>query len=297
MTHLHDELDDELENHTDLHAFMDRALADLPMPSDRLQTGAVRRGRAVRRRRRAGAALGGLALAAAVTTIVLPSISGSAGTEGSVAHESGGLPSASADGPRAVESGMPSAAPDGTSAQTYEPPKGWWDMPGPVMRDRLRELLPDDVTISSADFGNDDRAPGEKPHGGWLLVDVVDGTGAPAGGINVLLYAPQDDGGAFVEERTTCPGNLTGADSCTELRDGDQVIGRTSRWHQGGVVVREVTLRGPDGAVLYIADSNSSDDKWGAGSSVDTAAPPLSIAQLRTVVDDPTWQDWKPQRG
>ena len=118
--------------------------------------------------------------------------------------------------------------------------------------------------------------------------------GGPVGA-NVVLYPPSDDdGGAFVRQLTRCPGNLTAPDSCTEVRDAaGHVVGRDSRTNTGGVVVVESTELTPDGAIVYAAASNSSDVKWGSASSTDRDAPPLTLAQLREVVESPSWQqDW-----
>lgn len=258
----------DLDTGADLHALMDRALADLDTPTTRIHDGSVRRGRTARRRRRAGAVLGGVAAAAVVTALVLPSLTGSPSTEGSVAHDSG------------------------TEAPHVDgPPAGWWDMPGARMRDRLAGLLPQGLSITDANLGNEDLAPGDEPHGGWLQVDVANAAGRPAGGVNVLLYAAPGDGGEFVHERTTCPGNLIRPDLCSEqYDDAGDLVGRSSRWAAGGVVVLEVTRFTPDGALVYLAASNSSDDKWGRGSATDGEQPPVTLAQLRRIAEDPAWQ-------
>ena len=257
----------------DLHDLMDRALSNLDVPTDRLHEGAVRRGRTARRRRRAGVTLGGVAVAAAVTALVVPTMTGSGSTEGSVAHESDHRD---------------------TTGPAYEPPPGWWDLPGGKMRAHLERLLPKGLTVTDANLGNDDLAPGEKLHGGWLEVDVADAEG-PAGGLNVLLYAPQPDtadGRAFTRDRTTCPGDLVAPDECTEqYDDAGEPVGRTSRTVSGGVVVLEVTRLTPDGALVYAAASNSSDDKWGRGSSTDGDRLPVSLAVLRAIADSPTWRE------
>lgn len=256
---------------TDLHDYLDRTLADLEVPTDRLRTGAVSRGRVVRRRRRVVGALGASALAVIGAVLVVPSVAGSDGAADRVAHDT---------------------TPDPTF---YEPPAGWWDMPGPVMRDRLARMLPEDAVIVESNLGNEDRALGEDPSGGWLQVDVAS-AGEPAGGLNVVLYAPQPDGTGFVEERTTCPGNLEGPDACTLLRDPDgKVVGRAARWAQGAVVVLEVTHLLPDGGLVYTGASNSSDDKWGAESSTDRTLPAVTAAELREIAADPAWQDWTPR--
>lgn len=261
----------DLDPGTDLRALMDRALCDLPTPTHRIQDGSLRRGRGVRRRRRLGAALGGLTAIVLAAGIAWPSVAGHRTTESRLAHDPG-----------------PASAPGG-----YERPPGWWNMPGGVMRDRLGGLLPDGLHIVDANLGDEDLASGEEPAGGWLQVDLTTGAGKPAGGLNVVLYPPFDDGREFVRERTTCPGDLEDAVSCSELHDTDgTVIGRASRWTADGMVVVEVTRLTADGGLVYAAASNSSDDKWGEGSSTDRANPPIRLAELRTLAEDATWRDW-----
>lgn len=268
------DLDTSTDPGTDLHELMDRSLADLDTPTDRLYDGSLRRGRAVRRRRRARAALGGAAVLAAVAAIALPSLTGSRAVEGSVATDSGNP--------------QPSLA---------EPPPGRWDMPGAVMLHRLEDLLPDNLSVTDADLGDEELAPGEHPSGGWLQVDLLDADGDPAGGLNVVLYPPFDATAAELNDRSTCDVPLDEGTTCIVLRDADgQVLGRTFRSASGDgvVVVREASVVGPEDAELYAAVSNSSDEKWGVDSTVDTATPPMTIPQLRALISDPHWQDWTP---
>ena len=264
---------------TDLHELMDRALDDLPTPTDRLRDGAMKRGRVVRRRRLAGAAFGGVAALAAVTAIALPSLSGSQPSDGTIATE------------------PPSSAPG-----YVEPPPGRWDMPGAVMLHRLQDLLPAGLTTADENLGDEDLAPGEEPGGGWLAVDLLDADGDPVGGLNVLLYPPEDASDAEIAQRNTCGGDvdLDGGTTCTVQRDAaGRPVGRTFRSpsDDGVVVTREVKIAGPDGAVLYAAASNSSDEKWGVGSSTDTAVPALTVAQLVALISDQAWLDWTPPAG
>jgi hypothetical protein len=150
--------------------------------------------------------------------------------------------------------------------------------------------------------GNEELAPEEKPGGGWLAVDLRNADGDPVGGLNVLLYPPSDASDADATQRISCDVDvdLYGGTTCTVQRDAaGEPVGRTFRSPSadGVIVTREVTVIGPDGAELYAAASNSSDDKWGLGSSTDTTAPALTIAQLRDLISDPTWLDWAPPAG
>ena len=252
---------------TDLHEFLDRTLADLDVPADRLRDGALTRGRARRRRRRALAALGGVAVTVLAAGMALPSLAGTDDAGRRIAHDSGD-----------------------PSPDTYVRPAGWWDMSGAVMRDTLTYLLPARSTVTDENLGNEELAPGEKPTGGWVQVDVLD-EGEAAGGLNVVLYPPFDTS-SFAEDVTTCPGNAPEAESCTELGDG---TGRLVRWETGGVVTLAATWLLPDGGIVYAAASNSSDDKWGLGSTTDRATPSVRPAQLVEIAASPLWQEWTPR--
>jgi hypothetical protein len=257
---------------TDLHDFLDQTLADLDVPTDRLRAGAMTRGRVLRRRRRAVGALGAAAVCVLAVGLALPSLAGTGDADDRVAHD--------------------------TSAPDPVRPAGWWDMPGGVMRDRLAELLPAGMRVIDANLGNEELAPGEKPSGGWVAIVVADEDG-PAGSLNVLLYPPFDDDGAFARDVLTCPGNYEagpGVD-CTEVRDADGgVVGRGVRWVHEDVVNLEVTRLLPDGGIVYAASSNSSDDKPGVGSSTDRVRPPVGLSGLGRIAEDATWQAW-PERN
>lgn len=257
---------------TDLHDFLDQTLADLDVPTDRIREGAMARGRVVRRRRRAAGALGGAAVTVLAVGLALPSITGTDSADDRIAH-------------------------DTDNDNAYVAPAGWWDMPGGEMRDRLDVLLPGGMRITDANLGNEELAPGEDPHGGWVAITVAD-DGGPAGSLNVLLYPPFDDDGAFARDILTCPGNYEAGPhvECTEVHGADgETVGRGVRWTDEDVVNLEVTRLLPDGAIVYAASSNSSDDKPGEGSSTDRVRPPVGLAALAQIAEDPTWQDWEPR--
>jgi hypothetical protein len=256
----------------DLHDFLDQTLADLDVPTDRIGAGAMARGRVVRRRRRVAGVLGAAAVTVLAAGLALPSIAGTDEAGNRIAHD-GGEP-------------------------THVGHAGWWDMPGAVMRDRLAELLPEGMRVTDANLGDEELAPGEEPTGGWVAIDVADEDG-PAGSLNVLLYPPFDDDGVFARDVLTCPGNYeAGPDvECTEVHDADgDIVGRGVRWGHEDVVNLEVTRLLPDGAIVYAASSNSSDAKPGVGSSTDRARPPVGLAELALIAQDPTWQAW-PKRN
>ena len=96
-------------------------------------------------------------------------------------------------------------------------------------------------------------------------------------------------------DRYTCPGNLTAPDSCTEITDGaGTTLGRQSSTTTGGVTVLEVVLRGPGDGLVYVAASNSADDKWGADSTVASDTVPLTLDQLTSIASDDVWTTWEP---
>jgi hypothetical protein len=124
----------------------------------------------------------------------------------------------------------------------------------------------------------------------------VSGEEGPAGSLNVLLYPPFETS-SFAHDVLTCPGNVPEANSCTVERDANgRPVGRDVRWARQGVVDLAVTRLMPDGAIVYAASSNSSDDKPGLGSSTDRPRPPVGLVGLGAIAEDPTWQDWSPQR-
>lgn len=271
---------------------MERSMDDVHAPADRLASAAMTRGRALRRRRRAASLVVSVA-AASIVGVALPRLAG----DGTQADGIG--PSSN---PTVVDSGGPTPVdPDAT---------GWWDMPAPEMRDRLAGLLPDDVRITSAETWNNDRAPGEKsaPMQGYVVAYVTNDRVGP-GGLNLVFYPNvaastadvpegQDLGGEpTVADHLTCPGNLDTYDTCRELRrDDGTVYARESTWNAGGVIVYGVDIQTTGGHVVTLDAANSTDDKWGWGSTVSADEPPLTIEQMLAIAEDPTWQDWDPPR-
>ena len=79
------------------------------------------------------------------------------------------------------------------------------------------------------------------------------------------------------------------------LRDDQgRRIGRLARLDLGEVVLLSATLRMTDGGTVSIDASNSTDDKWGFGSSTTADKPPLTLAQLREIAADPVWTSYRP---
>jgi hypothetical protein len=257
----------------DLHALMDRALADLDVPTDRLHEGAVRRGRAERRRRRLRSGLVTTAAVVAVAALGVALLPGDSTARHAVATG------------RDVDSQSGSVV-------------GWWDMPADQMLDVLQRHLPAGAAVTAHQLAPPDRAPGEPAVShGWVRATVESGRGT--GDVEVILYSPDalgpadqaeldDQGTVYADspsrrERLTCPGNLTQVDYCRELVDAQgKLYGRLATTVTGDLVVREVTMRVWDGLV-HIATANSTAPKWGVGTPVSSETPPLSLAELEAL--------------
>jgi hypothetical protein len=272
-------LDETTQDERALRDVIDQSMTGVVGPAERIRENARNQGRLLRTRRRAGTALG-LAAIAGVAAFSLPQLVG-----GSTAGADGSPPYAVQ--PSATQS-VPASPGDA---------EGWWDVPAPEMLDRLETLLPADTHVVASQVMNEDRAPGEAygPMHGYLLADLISVASHGPGGLNLMLSAP---GGPAATQRISCPGNLVHPDQCTELRDADgRHYGRTSVWTSQGVTILEVVVKVAYGGLVYLATSNSSDDKWGAGSTVTADETPLSMAELRAIVEDPTWTAWTPGRG
>jgi hypothetical protein len=274
----------DLDLADDLHALMDRALADLPVPEQRLHGSALRTGRQLRRRRRLGVAAGGAVAAAALVAAALPSLAGS---------------SDSTDGGVAVE---PTPTPQ---VRPFEAHPGWWDMPVAEMRARLEVLLPEGVTIQSYDKRNTEAAPGESRvfHGrfGAALRDADD---AGPGSIEIMLYELPQDATALADLRAqhlSCDGFPDTWDIAEPLADGasceeGDVQGgrpyqRAIAFEDQGVEYRELR-RWTDRGEIYVATSSSTERKWGPPASAVHA--PLTPAELLEVGTSDTWTTWTP---
>ena len=277
-----------------LHDLIERSLADVRGDAHRFEAHAVARGRTIRRRRRIAAGGAAVAVVASVAAVVVPAVSGDSGAER-------GLDPARQSGHRHPTSTDPGP---GESA-----PVGWWSMPAGEVHDRLLPLLPAGVTVERFELAPDDRAPGEPAEStGWLRTTLSTPTG-DTGDLEILLYPPDPSspdpsspdtvgGQPTAEQRISCPAADGPDKSCTEIVDADgHHVGRLLTWTPGDLVVREATLAGDEGGVVYAATANSTDPKWGWGSSTSAAAPPLTLADLRAVVESATWTDWAPADG
>ena len=257
-----------------------RATADLAAPTTSLTATATLNGRRLRRRRRAVAAAGTLCVAALVAVPVVAALGGSNPTAS---------PQVATD---------PTAIPSATPTPSVEPTPhlvdndAWATMPAADMAALFESLAPDGIGLTDVMLTNEDRAPGEPetPSPGYLRGDLTV-EGAPAGGLNVILYVTGQPASNY-----TCPGNLRHPDSCTEiLGDDGQPVGRRSvTTYAGGVVEHEVVLARKNGGLVYIDATNSTDDKWGAGSAVAGTTVPLTLDQLQAIAEDDAWIGYEP---
>jgi hypothetical protein len=138
---------------------------------------------------------------------------------------------------------------------------------------------------------NEERAPGEPETDspGYLRADLTL-DGETVGGLNAILYVTGQRA-----NRYSCPRNLASPDECAEIEDAEgQVVGRRSISSAGDVVVNEVVLVRPNGGLVYVAASNSADDKPGAGSTVAGPAVPLTLDQLQDIAEDDAWIGYEP---
>ena len=311
----------DLHDGADLRDRIDRAMTDLHAPEG-LTPAVLTEGHRLRRRRRIVTAGSGVAAAAVVAALVVPGLSGgTSGTSPEIATQPPASPSLdepSVDEPNVDKpsGGMetPSLGPDGGSPFP-EPPAGWWDLPSEEMATLLEALLPEGVSATEVVTESDDGAPGEDPvTAGWLHA-TLEGDAGP-GGFEIILYPPELDKvpdsvtttdangvehtdvfaqGPGYQSRISCPGNLIRPDRCIEITGDDGVhSGRTSVTTTAGITVHEVVLLEPDGGLVYFATSNSTDPKWGRGSTASATVPPLSLDQLRTLAEDPAWTSYRP---
>jgi hypothetical protein len=275
----------DLRDLDDLRGLMTRTVAGAEPPVRRLADRARRDGGRLRRRRRAAVAVGGLAAAAAVAALVVPLAGGS----GSTARDDG-------------YAGSPSRAADAGKAFVAKP--GYWDMPAAAMSERLADLLPNRVSLTSFEETSTDRAPGEST----ALVGELPGTLAGRTGPgNVEVMLSQLPGRAVLDASDPddlngdgnldgCPPELSSTDfevrSCSLQRDSSgRVVERELEVADRGVITREVMLV-THGGTIYVASANSTQRKWTAPPSA--SRNPLTLDQLAHIATSTTWTDWTP---
>ena len=257
-----------------------RATDDLTAPATSLTATAVVRGRSLRRRRRAVAAVGTLCAVTLVAVPVVTALGGSNPTTG---------PQIATD-----PTPTPSATPTPSPTPHLVDNDAWAQMPAGEMATTFESLAPAGIGLTDVMLTNEERAPGEPETDspGYLRADLTL-DGETVGGLNAILYVTGQRA-----SRYSCPGNLASPDECVEIKDADgQVVGRRSVATTGEVVVNEVVLVRPNGGLVYVAASNSADDKPGAGSTVAGPTVPLTLDQLQDIAEDDAWLGYEPKAG
>ena len=268
----------DLDSGADLHDLMDRALTDLPTPTDRLREGALRHGRPLRRRRRMVTGLASVAVVAATAAVMVPIVGGDGPVSGSVATD-------------------PPPTPQPKQPDDFVAHPGWWDMPVGEMRKRLVALLPDDVEVASYAQINTDHAPGESSAwSGVFRGTLRDATDVGPGSIEIMLTELPQDPAALADVRArhlTCDLDdwefveLTGPVDCetSDLRGG-LPFERTITYTDQGVT--HIGVWRWDGAgEIYTSVANSTQRKWGPPASA--AHPPLTPSELTAIAESPSW--------
>ena len=274
-----------------LREVMEGSMAGVSVPAARISAAAVEQGRRLRRRRRAATVVGAAALAA-VIGVGVPQAIGNDGRDRS--RESG-----YADSDDAAE--VPAAQ-----------PKGWWSMPAGEMADHVIDMLPAGARVVAMRTRSEEPGDDHREWEGFLVAHIDTPASTGPGGINLHVGLPNTPGpgtgatapvtvgagapvAASSRKDLRCTGYGEELTSCEVLRDKQgRRIGRLSRIDLGKVVLLSATLRTTDGGAVSIDACNSTDDKWGLGSSTRAAEPPLTLKQLREIVADPVWTSYRP---
>jgi hypothetical protein len=277
-----------------LRDVIEGSMAGVAAPTSRLAAAAVERGRRLRRRRRAATVVGAAALAA-VVGVGIPQAIGSDGGD----RSSGPGFAGSTGGPVQTE-------------MSPDPPPGWWSMPAGEMADHVKDMLPRGTRIVAMRTRSEEPGDDKREWRGFLVAHIDTPASSGPGGINLHVGMPNTP-----EPGTRPTGPVSvGADapvaaanrqdlrctsygeeltSCEVLRDEQgRRIGRLSRLDLGDVVLLSATMCTTDGGTVSIDASNSTDDKWGVGSSTTADEPPLTLRQLREIVADPVWTSYRP---
>ena len=274
---------------TALREVLEGSMAGVPVPASRISTAAVEQGRRLRRRRRAATVVGAAALAA-VLGVGIPQAIGNDGAD------------------RSRESGYA----DSTTDQPADQPKSWWNMPAGEMADHLVEMLPAGTRVVAMRTRSEEPGDDHREWEGFLVAHIDTPASSGPGGINLHVGSPDTalpgagtttpvtvGAGAPVAAANRpdlrCTGYGDELTSCEVIRDEHgRRIGRLSRIDHGEVVLLSATLRMTDGGTVSIDASNSTDDKWGLGSSTTADEPPLTLEQLREIAADPVWTSYRP---
>ncbi|WP_109506555.1 hypothetical protein [Nocardioides speluncae] len=278
MTTPHD-LEDQVRNR------FERTMSDTTAPVDAFRTGAVARGRRLRRRRRT------LITVSAITAIAVTGLGIQQASGGSTARESTDY----------AGNGLPDVK------QAATPSVSWWDLPASEMVARLEPLLSTGVRIVDPLI----REPGATEENfGFLISGITSPTSGGTGGFNMIFYSPEqpdeavrDDGndpgdsmtimaeGPRYEQQVDCTWllsqNKTGA-TCDQLTGpgGERAILMEDAYD--GIELIEFRMLRTDGSMMYVSTSNSSQDKWNEPTSYALALTP---AQVRAIGESDVWYD------
>lgn len=284
-------IDEQSPEGVALRGVMERSMRGVHPDVRLLEEQAVRKGRRLRARRRAGFVTG-LAAASVVAVVGVVQL----GPSGSEA-------------PDAIDPAVP-----GTTIAPEPGPTAadWWSLPADQMLDRLQPLLPAGVEVVDAEFRlpEDELAPGQDND--ILEGDLVVTLDAPATGgtsqAQLRFHPPAHElppppepstdasGDMTIHAAGPTPGELTTCDrewldkktECSELQDDEgRVYGRVTRFVMGDVVTLGVDLLTTDHGVVSLAVANSAEEKWTPPASAER--PALTVEQLQEIAADPVW--------
>lgn len=296
----------------------ERAMSDTTAPVDTLRAGAMTSGRRLRRRRQSLVAAGAVA-AIAMTGFGVQYAAGGSEAREANDYSQGQAPKTAPKPESKTEprtGGEPSPGPSEIpSGSTSQPPEGWWSMPASTMATELRKLLPEGMRLTGPETTNADRAPGEPLHEleGYLTATLRPATGGP-GKVNMVFYAPDDgvpapppstdaDGNVdmFLDDqaqaqRLSCgPDAVTRPEDCEQLKAADgTVIARVLDSTVGGVRSLGIDIATADGGIVMVNVANTLDQKWPDGATASADAVPLTLAQLRSIAENPVWTSYRP---
>jgi hypothetical protein len=255
-----------------------RRTGDTFRPSDRpgLVDGGLTRGRRRLARRRAAAVTGSV-LALAVVTVAGGYATGSLGPgDGKASAAAPATPTALATTTAAASAGTGRV----TKEQVIETFKG---------------LLPEGKTTRENGMGIADGPEGPQSPSVSLVFD--DGRGAAAMGLHVSVVDPA---GKSAADSVTCPSQaLVQHDACQEetLSDGSRYIlfqGYEYPDRREDTKVWRATLVTPKGVKVDASEWNAPAEK---GAAVSRPAPPLTAAQMKTLVTAEAWRAIGAQLG
>ncbi len=248
-----------MTNDSQLTVLLERAVAELQSPTERLVRAGLARGRRLRRRRRAIQSGTGVALVGLITVVVVSIVLGgspSALRPAGRAHAGTGPTSAPSHVHRASAPAMQSISPQ-------------------LLAERAIKLLPHNGTITDL-------------HGrataGDVMAEFVYDDGNGAAQIEVSMGFRQD--GADGVDDSCNPSDPVYTETCTTTRDGSHVgtfVAIRGTTQYSVYVVR------PDHVQVSMTAFNAPQEKDVAPSR---PAPPFSLARLTTFVSDPSWTPW-----